>query len=86
MGVTYLELKKLLTPKIFDVDDSLTASSCISWILALAVVNNRGSSIISSYSSLPFLKKEPLLLIPKPGSIFFGPFSEGLAPKFRIEA
>jgi hypothetical protein len=82
MGVTYLELKKLLTPKKLDVDDSLTASSCISWIFALAVVSNRGSSISSSYYSLFFLKKEALLLIPKPGSILFGPFSEALAARF----
>lgn len=82
MGVTYLELKKLLTPNKLDVDDSLTASSCNSWILALAVVSNRGSSIISYYHSLLFLKNEPLVLIPKPGSILFGPFSEALAARF----
>lgn len=61
MGVTSLEFKKLLTPSRLDLDDSLaaSASSCSSWILALAVVRSRGYSIITSLSSCCFLRKEP---------------------------
>jgi hypothetical protein len=86
MGVISRELRKLLTPRMLEVEDSLAASSCSYWIFALAVVSSLGYYIILSYCCACLPLKDPLAFVPRPASILTTPFWDGLLPKLRIEA